>query len=227
MGGGERERDRGGVAMFHVEHARFHASSKIDGLPGKPRGGPRLEPAPAHAKVLDRFRQVSRRRFVRSSSWTLVPSDVHQAIQKCPGSDDQRPATEDRSILKRQPRNTAAIENNPASPADDPVNIWLGFERRTNPRRISRLVGLRPRRPHRRPAASVEKLELNACSVDCAAHQSAHRIDFSNQMSHGGITGHVRDGFSTERAQTHAPPQARRRPRRLDTGMPGADDDYI
>jgi len=78
----------------------------------------------------------------------------------------------------------------------------------------------------------VEKLEFVACTVDCSAHQSAQRIDLSNQMSlcspaNSGIARHVRDGFSTERAQSHAPPHPRRRPRRLDAGMPGADDNYI
>ena len=36
-----------------------------------------------------------------------------------------------------------------------------------------------------------------------------------------------RDGFSRERAQADAAAELRRRPRRLDAGVPGADDNDI
>ena len=101
-----------------------------------------------------------------------------------------------------------------------------------HPLAIPRLVRLGARRPHRRPAAAIEQLELYSCSVDCPAHQSAQRIDLANQMSlrraaDRRIARHVRDGFSSERAQSDAAAEPRRRPRRLDAGVPGADHYYI
>ena len=50
-------------------------------------------------------------------------------------------------------------------------------------RRIRALVGLRARRPDRRPATSIEQLELNAGRVDRSAHQAAERVDLANEMA--------------------------------------------
>ena len=97
---------------------------------------------------------------------------------------------------------------------------------------VTPLVRLRARRPHRRAAASVEQFELDAGRVDGAAHQAAQRVYFTDQMALGGsadgrVARHVGHGFARQRAQTDAAAQPRRRPRRLDAGMPGADDDDI
>jgi hypothetical protein len=73
---------------------------------------------------------------------------------------------------------------------------------------------------------------LYSRSVDCAAHQSAQRIDFADQMplrraANRRIARHVRHGFSTERADADATTQACRGPGRLDAGMAAADYDDI
>ena len=101
-----------------------------------------------------------------------------------------------------------------------------------NPLRVQLLIRLRARRPHRRPAAAVEQLELNSGRVDCPAHQSAERIDLSDQMAlrraaNGRIAWHVRDGVVGQRAQADSASEARRGPRGLDAGVPGADDNDI
>ena len=124
------------------------------------------------------------------------------------------------------------VEQDSASAADDPMNVRLSFERGSHPFRVTRLIRLRPRRPDSRAATTIEKLELYACSVDCFRHQSAQRIDLSNQMSlrraaDGRVAGHVRDGFSRERTQTDTSPQPRGGPRCFDTGMAGADHYHI
>jgi hypothetical protein len=93
-------------------------------------------------------------------------------------------------------------------------------------------LGLGARRPDGRSAAAVEQFELYSRSVDCAAHQSAQRIDLSNQMSlrraaNGGIARHVRDGFSSESTQADAASESRRSVRGLDAGVSRADHYYI
>ena len=128
--------------------------------------------------------------------------------------------------------NLAVLAQNPPGAANDPVNIGLGLERGADPFTVARLVGLRPGRPHRRTARAIEQLELYSRSVDCAAHQSAKRIDFTNQMSlrraaNRRIARHVRDGFSSERAESDAAAQLRRRPRGFDARVPAADHDDI
>ena len=82
------------------------------------------------------------------------------------------------------------------------------------------------------PAASIQQLELNAGRVDRAPHEAAERIDLAHEMPLGRaadrrIARHERHGVRRERAESHATPDTRRRPRRLDTGVAGADDDDI
>ena len=163
----------------------------------------------------------------------LFAPDVHQPVEERAGRDDERLAAETAPILELQDRRILPSScKNPPGAADDPVNIRLGFERRADPFAVAWLVRLRPGRPHRRPARAVEQLELYSRSVDCAAHQSAERIDFTDQMSlrraaNRRIARHVRDGFSSERAQSDAAAQLRRRPRGLHARVAAADHDDI
>ena len=63
-------------------------------------------------------------------------------------------------------------------------------------------------------------------------HQAAERIDLPDEVAlrgaaDRGIARHVRDGRPRQRADRDRPAHARRRPRGLDTGVPGADDDDV
>jgi hypothetical protein len=73
---------------------------------------------------------------------------------------------------------------------------------------------------------------LYSRGVDCAAHQSAERIDLTNQMTlrraaDRWIARHVPDGFTSEGAQADGAAQLRRGPRGLHACVPATDDDYI
>ena len=94
------------------------------------------------------------------------------------------------------------------------------------------LVRLRARRPHRRTAAAIEQLELNAGRIDRAAHQAAERIDFADEMplrraADRRIAGHERNRLGRERAEPNPAPHTSRRPRGLDPRMAGADHDDV
>ena len=85
----------------------------------------------------------------------------------------------------------------------------LAIERVRNPRGVAPLVRLCPRRPHGRPAAPVEQLELNAGGVDRARHQAAKRVDLADQMSLGRsancrIARHERNRVAGQGAQPNA-----------------------
>ena len=229
LGGGERERDRLRVAMFHVEHSAIDAIFEVDRLPREPRRRSRLQPSPPKTERLDGFGQISRRRLIRTASRPLLAADVNQAIQKRPGRDHERLAAETAPVFELEAANLAAIRAESArrGPESSEYSARASSAARTHAA-VSRLVRLGARRPHRRPAAAIEQLELYSRSVDCSAHQSAERIDLSDQMSLSraadrGIARHVRDGFSSERAQADAASELRRRPRGLDAGVPGAD----
>ena len=96
------------------------------------------------------------------------------------------------------PATPAAVDENPAGLPEDPRDVRLALERVAHPRAVAPLVGLRARRPHRRPAAAVEQLELDAGRVDRPPHQAAERVDLANQMplrraADRRIARHVRD----------------------------------
>ena len=68
--------------------------------------------------------------------------------------------------------------------------------------------------------------------IDRLSHQAAERVDFAHEMAFRRaadcrITRHVRHGVARQRAQSHVATQAGRCMRRLDTGVSGADDDYV
>ena len=197
---------RGGVPVFSRPHAKPRAL--IDSARSR-EGGSSARPAGRCSRPTwtRPFRKVP----------VVMTSDLQRKL---------RPSSSSR------PQILAAIEQNPPGAAENPLDIRLGLERGAHPLAVPRLVRLGARRPHRRPAAAIEQLELYAGSVDCAAHQSAQRIDLSDQMSlrraaDRRIARHVRDGFSSERAQSDAAAELRRRPRGLDAGVAGADDNHI
>src|SRR6185436_9053067 len=110
--------------------------------------------------------------------------------------------------------------------------VGVALERCPHPFAILRLVRLGARRPHCRPAAAIEQLELYSRSVDCSTHQSAKSIDLSNQVTlrraaNGRIARHVRNRFSSERAQADAASELRRSPRSFDSSVSSADHYYI
>src|SRR3990170_4944265 len=99
----------------------------------------------------------------------------------------------------------------PAPPrsSNQPLDVRLAVKRGSHPPAVDLLVGLRPRRPDRGTAASVEQLELNARRVDRSSHQSTKRVNLADEMSlgcspNGGVAWHVGDRAGRERAQSHS-----------------------
>src|SRR5581483_10833902 len=119
-----------------------------------------------------------------------------------------------------------------AGPADQPLDVRLRVERRLHPAAVDLLVRLRARRPHRRPSAAVQELELNAGRVDRPSHQTAERVDLAYEVSLRGapdcrVARHVRDGLRRQRAQADLRAEPGGGVRGLAPRMAGADDDDI
>ena len=97
---------------------------------------------------------------------------------------------------------------------------------------IGLLVALRPRRPHRRPARSIQQSKLDADRIGDFAHDAAQRIDLAHQVPFGNsanrrIARHLRDQVGIEREQGGPQPHACRCHRGLASGMSGADHDHV
>ena len=85
---------------------------------------------------------------------------------------------------------------------------------------------------HRRALAAVEHAELDAGGVDGLAHHAAQGVDLADDLplgdaADGRVAAHLGDGVAVRRQQAVPRPEPRRRQRRLDAGMAGADHEHV
>jgi hypothetical protein len=85
---------------------------------------------------------------------------------------------------------------------------------------------------HCRALAAVEHSELNAGGVDRPAHRAAERIDLANNLALADaadrrIAAHLPDGVAVRREQCGIRSKSRGSERGLDSGVAGANNDYI
>ena len=123
------------------------------------------------AKPTDRSEsaRLLRRRFAGAARRPLLVADVDEAVQERARRDDERAARRPRSPSSNaRPVTRPLVDQDPAGAPEQPGDVGLGRERLAHPRAVRALVGLRARRPDRRPAAAIEQLELNAGGVDGA-----------------------------------------------------------
>ena len=73
------------VAVLGVE------AREVDAGPVKPRGGPGLEPSPPKSEPLQRFRELTRRRFTGAAGRPLFRPDVNEAVEERARGDDDAP----------------------------------------------------------------------------------------------------------------------------------------
>src|SRR5207249_4190746 len=136
---------------------------------------------------------------------SLLRADVHEAIQKSTGGDDERVAAVLVALFEREPADApATVEENASGLPDDPRHVRLRAQRDANPVAVAALVRLGAWRPDRRAAAAVEQLELDPRRVDREPHQTAQRVDLANEMAirrsaDRRIAGHVGDGAVGQR----------------------------
>src|SRR5207244_10200553 len=124
-----------------------------------------FQPAPRKAERLERLGEIARRRLAGAPGGALLAPDVNESVEERPRRDDERVAAIDVAVLEREPRDAAVLDHDSARLADDPRDVRLAHERVAHPPAVAPLVGLRARRPDRRPAAAVEQLELNGGRV--------------------------------------------------------------
>ena len=91
-------------------------------------------------------------------------------------------------------------------------------------------LGARPL--HGRALAAVQHAELDARTVDGAAHDAVERVDLAHQVAlaepaDGRVAGHLADGFELVRHKQRPRAPARGRRRRLAARMAAADHNDI
>jgi hypothetical protein len=180
FGCGKRECNRIRITLFHVEHASVYTCIEIDRSPRQSWRRSGLQAPPTDAQAFDRLSEIAGRRLIGAAGGTLLWADMDETVEKGAGRHNQCPAAINTAIFERQAADLGAVEKDSSSAADDPLDIWLGFERGANPSPVARFVSLGARRPYRRTAAAIEQFELDAGRVDGPTHQPTQRINFSD-----------------------------------------------
>ncbi len=157
---------------------------------------------------------------------------MHQPAQEGAGRDHERPARVGVAVLHGESHDPSVLGQDASRLADDPREVRFGLQRTPDPGAVDFLVRLGPRRPHRRPPASIEKLELNRGFVDGATHQAAQGIDLAHEVplrrsANRRVARHVGHRLARQRADSHARAQAPGGMGGLDAGVAGADDDDV
>src|SRR4029453_2362605 len=116
--------------------------------------------APSKLKRLDRFSKITRRRLIRAARRTLFTPDVNQSVQEGSSSDYEGLAAKNLPVFKLETANSSRFEQDPPGATEDPLEVRFALERSPHPLAVLRLVRLGARRPHRRPAAAIQQLEL-------------------------------------------------------------------
>jgi len=157
---------------------------------------------------------------------------VDETIQEGSGRHDKGAARIGVPVFHRETGDPSVRRQQTSSSAEQPLDVGFRQQRLAHPIAVHGFVRLRSRRPHGRPAAAVEELELDPRRIDGARHQAPEGVDLANQMSlrgstHRRIARHVRDRVGRKRAQSNVRTEARGRIGRLASGMTRSDDDDI
>src|SRR6185503_5870559 len=157
----------------------------------------RLQPAAPQAKLLERLTQQHRSRLSRPPRRILLLSAMNKSVKKCPRSNDDRSCTHSAAIPKPDSdcplaglsadfrRQTTVLQNQIRNFSLLDLKIPLRLQNLAHPNPIGLLVALRPRRPHRRPAGSVQQSKLDANCIRNLAHNAAQRVDLAHQVPFG------------------------------------------
>ncbi len=157
---------------------------------------------------------------------------MHEALEECAGREDHRRRLEDLANLRLDPAHGAALDDQPLDARLPHLQIRRALEHALAARSIRGLVRLRAARTHGRTLARVQKPELDSGLVSRQAHLAAQRVDLPYQMpladpADRRITRHLPDMVEIEREHQRARTHPRRRERRFDSGMAGADNNDI
>ena len=188
-----RERARLGVAPLDlglVEVGTGH---------GQPRRGAGLQPRDRKPQRAQRRGKPARRDLPVPPARKRLQADVNEAVEEGPGAHDHGPGPNLLAGPGDRSKDAARLHEKGLGDALAQLDARGALHHATHLDLVGALVGLGSRGPHRRPAASVQHLELDAGPVDDPAHRAAERIDLAHQLALGqaadrGIAGHLGDG---------------------------------
>src|SRR5207247_1510039 len=116
----KRKGHRRRIAALNRESSAANLTLEVDAVAIEPRRRPRLQPAPLEAERLQRLGELARRRLARAAGGMLLRSDVHEAVEKRAGGDDQRCARVRVAILERKAGDASVLDEDASRSSDQP-----------------------------------------------------------------------------------------------------------
>ena len=214
------------VAGLHRE-ARVVDRATVDA-----RRSAGLEPPHPERQLAQACREAIRRRIPRPTARRLFEADVDLAAEERPDRqhDGRRRELEPRG--GDDTGDTAVFDPQVGDLGLEHREVRLVFDQRADRLAVQRAIRLRPRRPHRRALAGVQRAELDAGPIDRARHRAAERVDFLDQVTladaaDGGVAAHLAERLDALRHEQRATAHPRRSQGGFGAGVTAADHDDV
>ena len=225
-GGGEAEGDDLAVAVLAFK------LREVDAAAVDPGGGAGLEPADVEAGFYQAAGQRLRRRDPVRAGGVGDLADVDGAAEVGAGGDDRRLYRIFGPQFGADSGHVAIRDHHFGHFRLPEIEVFGRFQQLLHVKVVLRPVGLHPQAVDGRTFASVEHPALDEAPVGGNPHHPAQRVDLPHQMTFGSaadrrVAGEVRHRVQRQGKQHHLRPQLRRRHRRFNPGMSGADHRYI
>ena len=176
----ERKRRRRIITRLRLHAGEVHRIT----MHTRRRAG--LEPAQFESELTQRDREPFRRRLSDPSACRLPISAVHEPAQKRTRRDHHRSAGEFAPIGQSNARYPLTARSGlDGNHVDHPLHkfeIRGRFEPAPDLGCIEMTIGLRARRPDRRPLAPIQHAKLNSRRIDDLPHQPAQGIDLADHL---------------------------------------------
>ena len=225
--GPERKRRRRIVARVKF------APREIDRAPVETAGRARLETPNLEAEFAQTVAERAGSIAHPSASLVLL-ADVQQPAHERPRGHHDRPRAQPDAEVRLDALRAVArgTENQPRGIALVQVEPFLRLAHRLEPELVRLLVTLRTRPAHARSLRRVEHPALDRGGVGVDPHDAAERVDLADHVPLGQsadrrVARHLPDRIEILREHRRLATRARRRQRRLDPGMPRADDEHV
>ena len=191
-----------------------------------------FEPSLRKLQFLEPCGQRHRRRIPRASCGVAVKSDVHLAIQKSPGRQNDRLGIEANAHLRNNPGHPVTVDQQVVARRLKQPQIRLMFQAPPHRGSVKHAIRLSTGSAHSRTLGAVQDLEVNTGFVRSPSHGAAQCIDLFDEVSladptDGRVAAHLPEGLEAMGEQQCCRAHAGRRQRGLGAGVATTDHDHI
>src|SRR5579863_595298 len=176
--------------------------------------------------------ETHRGKVASPASAIVFEANVDEPLEKSPGGEDHGAGFEGFADRGLDSADGAAFQKEAFDAGLADGEIGRRLEDALHARAIGGLVGLGAAGANGRTFTRIEEAELDSGFVDREAHLAAQRVDLADQLAladtaDSRVAGHLADVIEVQSEHQGARAHAGGGEGGFDTGMTGADDDYI